>query len=1811
MRCPGPTWGRISRKLGVIAPTVTEPLNIAILTSRLLLFSGLSFENTFPTDRRDHWEAIVENEVNLKMPISTHDFWQNIRITTSEFVWRTRWLFASPGSRSPVRRTPCISELEPRMLFSASPIDLSAIANYDDGPVLVETETVAVAETLANSISEGSSQQLFGEIVILDSAIASIEQMLDDLATSRPNAEVFVLDADRDGLEQISSILEQRSQISAIHIVSHAEGASIKLGSIWLNSANLDGYAGDLANWQAALTSDADLRLYGCELASSADGQTLLQSLAALTGADVAASVDDTGHLDYGANWELEFQVGSVDSDGVFSAEFEDLWHGKLAITTVTSTIDETLVNGETSLREAINQATSGDTIMLAAGTYSLSLAGIGEDSGLLGDLDIDKELTIIGSGTTTIIDGSGLDRIFEVHSAGNLTLRDLNLTGGSATGNSDHGKGGAIFVNQNSSILSLERVVVDGNIATQGGAIYNDGVIVLTDVVISHNGDSGTTDGGGIYNTRTATLERVTLEANRANQGGGIFNDNVITLTNVTLSGNQASVQGGGIYNRSTASLTNSTVAFNSANSGAGIRTQTGTLSLRNTIVAENQASNANNDIHGAVVSAGYNLIGDTTESSGFVNGANNDLLDTPAQLFALGNYGGFGKTHALASGSAALNAGTLASAPTVDARGETRDANPDIGAFEWTTIIFESTSDVLVNTVNTSGEQETSSQSRGNSSAIALADNGSYVVVWSTAQSGGGVFGRVFATDGSAITDEIALNQNSGMGQQWVSVASDAQGNFVATWTSSGQDGDDNGIYARRFNALGVPLDDEFRVNTTTTGAQQASQVAVDRTTGEFVIVWDHAGSGSDKAVYAQQFSATGVFQGPTEIEVDTGGTLFSSDPVVSMLNGGGFVVAWEDFGNIKVQKYDAAGQPSGVLVRPESFVLVVAHQVDLAVAPDNSFVVVWTENSSIRLQRYDSSEVLTGTTQTVNTTTAGTQRSPSIEMAEDGSFIVAWESDEGDSTLAVYGQKFNSDGSTHGGEFKINTTVSGNQQFVSLALADLQNFVAVWTGEGPGDSDGVFLRQFGTTDNSAPTNISPTTTSIDENIDTSSGLSVATLTASDINAGESFQFLIVGGADQAKFSIGGMNGDQLILTDGVLNYEAKSVYEVAVRVTDSASNILEATLTVTINDINEAPTLVLTPVVTSLSEAANTSSAIVVATIAITDDALGTETLSLSGTDAGLFELQAGGTELHLRANVSLNAASNPSLDVTVHLDDTAIGTGFEQTLNYSITVIDVNSAPTISMTPVLLAIAENTSTTAAIKVADIIVIDDGTGTNATSLVGPNASSFELQTGGTELYLRAGTLLDFESLSSLTLSIQVDDPSIPGTPDDSVSFTLAVQDANDVAQGLPVIQGATQVGATLTADIVSISDQDGLGTLQFQWLRSGIAIAGANSSSYTLSNADVGSTIQVSISFTDGGGNVEGPLTSNSTAVIFSNNTAPTLADSQVTALVRATITVPASNFLQHAQDLDGDDLTAILIAPPAVGKLTLMPSGEFSYTPEDGFVGRVVFTWAATDGEAVSNTATVTLNIIPALPPAGRAPQPPKNAPGQTADEAEDSAPEDSTDPDSKNETIDDAALTPVDSMPLAKPDHNDASPEVREATGSGSGLDTSSATAGKQIDIIVDRDSEPSGTAESRDSRANERLVGSSFQSDNTNEGSVIVAADYVLMTQPGEMWSQLDHQQETLESRMQGDLIIVGSTGVAASGFTVGFVAWGLRSGFLLSGLLAQIPAWRGIDPLLIMQSVANSGDGESLEELMDRRNQSMEETEDTDTNPE
>jgi phospholipid/cholesterol/gamma-HCH transport system permease protein len=209
--------------------------------------------------------------------------------------------------------------------------------------------------------------------------------------------------------------------------------------------------------------------------------------------------------------------------------------------------------------------------------------------------------------------------------------------------------------------------------------------------------------------------------------------------------------------------------------------------------------------------------------------------------------------------------------------------------------------------------------------------------------------------------------------------------------------------------------------------------------------------------------------------------------------------------------------------------------------------------------------------------------------------------------------------------------------------------------------------------------------------------------------------------------------------------------------------------------ITDLNQPPTVELINATTTLPEDADTSVDIKVADVVVTDDGRGKNKLSLSGADAELFEIV--GTELRLIRGARLDFETKPILDVTVEVDDVAIGATPDDTAPLSIAITDINEPPTVSLVNAITSIREDTNTSGGIKVGDIVITDDALGTNKLTLSGADAALFEIV--GPELWLIAGATLDFASNPTLNVTVEVDDVSLGNGPDDTVSLSIGLSE------------------------------------------------------------------------------------------------------------------------------------------------------------------------------------------------------------------------------------------------------------------------------------------------------------------------------------------------------------------------------------------------------------------------------------------------
>lgn len=142
------------------------------------------------------------------------------------------------------------------------------------------------------------------------------------------------------------------------------------------------------------------------------------------------------------------------------------------------------------------------------------------------------------------------------------------------------------------------------------------------------------------------------------------------------------------------------------------------------------------------------------------------------------------------------------------------------------------------------------------GFSPAVAMDRSGEFVVAWEGSDgAGAGVVARRFDATGTPVGSQFTVNTYTTSDQLAPSIGMDGSGNFVVAWQSYGQDGDDYGIFARRYDRFGAAVSSEFAVNSYTTGYQAAPRVATSDT-GSFVVSWqDGARDGSGFGVFARR--------------------------------------------------------------------------------------------------------------------------------------------------------------------------------------------------------------------------------------------------------------------------------------------------------------------------------------------------------------------------------------------------------------------------------------------------------------------------------------------------------------------------------------------------------------------------------------------------------------------------------------------------------------------------------------------------------------------------------------------------------------------------------------------------------------------------------------------------------------------------------------------------------------------------------------------------------------------------------------------
>uniref|UniRef100_UPI0035664008 DUF4347 domain-containing protein n=1 Tax=Psychromonas sp. TaxID=1884585 RepID=UPI0035664008 len=350
--------------------------------------------------------------------------------------------------------SPVIEGLEPRILLSADlpgldllPDDFGQQGDIATDDILsdaqaeftrLDTQFAAVDDAdISNTTQEEDTPDpllqsadlqadVRYELLVIDAGVEDYSLLVESLQAQAGDdtiLEVLILDSNRNGIEQLSEILADRQDLDALHLISHGSSGSLQIGNSQITQVELAQNSQVISGWANAFSADADLLIYGCDLAADAQGELFIDTLATLTATDVAASDDLTGSAGLGGDWELEYQSGDIESGEFFSnVDLNDWQH----------LLDAAVDNTSSGTSIADNLTISHTT----SGTDRLMLVGVSLNKGAGSAV---TSITYNGDALTLVGSSSNGDAVAEIWQLVNpdLGTYDVNiLLNGKTDGN-------------------------------------------------------------------------------------------------------------------------------------------------------------------------------------------------------------------------------------------------------------------------------------------------------------------------------------------------------------------------------------------------------------------------------------------------------------------------------------------------------------------------------------------------------------------------------------------------------------------------------------------------------------------------------------------------------------------------------------------------------------------------------------------------------------------------------------------------------------------------------------------------------------------------------------------------------------------------------------------------------------------------------------------------------------------------------------------------------------------------------------------------------------------------------------------------------------------------------------------------------------------------------------------------------------------------------------------------------------------------------------------------------------------------------
>ena len=804
-----------------------------------------------------------------------------------------------------------------------------------------------------------------------------------------------------------------------------------------------------------------------------------------------------------------------------------------------------------------------------------------------------------------------------------------------------------------------------------------------------------------------------------------------------------------------------------------------------------------------------------------------------------------------------------------------------------------------------------------------------------------------------GSAI--DVQVNTAIANNQLAPEVCALANGGSAIAYVSA----NGSALYLQRMGIDGFKVGDETFVATVNAGSTTAMASLAD---GGFLLTYV-----SGNNVMLQKFDSSGDASG-SSVLASGNSTFAKSSPQICVLSDGGYVLAWETNGQdgsglgISYQRFNSDGSVNGV----EQFVASTANEQSgpaLTALEGGNFVLTWSSahlsssNRDVFMQivANDGSLVYDGLAANakVNTTTSYHQWNPSINTFHGG-FVIAYDSQASDGSYGVKIQKFDLNGAKIGTEMSLNSYTASSQNFTSIASLNNGGYAAVWQSSGQdGSSWGIYGQIYDAFGNVVGSEFRiNTTTSGAQNYPEVSGLT--------------------DGGFQVTWQSDGQDG--------------------------SANGIFSQRFDANGNKLNYAKTWAGTSGTDffSGSEASD-----IFTGISGSDDVSGyggNDEFHL-GTASASWWIDGGEGQDTIVVSSNLDLKKVGYLGNIEIVEISGANTVFTltsssaQTLSPSLSIVGASGKVQFESDWVLqqsqgsyliykkngqILKIENSLTIDRLADGEVNIL--GAAKQGQVLTASNSLSDDFDVLGAITYTwkdSAGNTLGSANTLTLTqahvgkaIALTASFIDGKGVAESVTSaFSAPVANLNDGPTGTVTISGTKAQNSTLTASSSTLADIDGLGTISYQWKANGIAISGATNSIYALTQSEVGKTITVTASYTDGQGTFES-ITSTPTTVISNVNDAPT-GTVTISGIATQGQTLTASNSLA---DLDGlgaitytwkNNLgttlgtgTSLLLTSAQVGKTINVTA---SYT--DGY------------GTAESKTSTASTAVLSQTAPGG--------------------------------------------------------------------------------------------------------------------------------------------------------------------------------------------------------------------------------------------